>query len=529
MGFSILEMGSPLLKGQKKTKKAASKRKDSVSEELLEIYAKGFESSPNSMMIVAYKDGEPHIQHTNTSFTKYYGYTEKEVVGKNPSLLKSDLLDVNYYRKMWRAVLDPEVGYWHDEIVNKRKNGSLIHVILFINTLFDHNKKPIYFIANHTDISKRKEMEEALRQSEDRFKSISASANDAIIIIDNDGNVTLWNKAAERIFGYSKEEMMGRYLHDILVPQRYHEIFKKGFDAFKISGKGPIINKAIELVALKKDGREFPIELSLSALQIKGQWNAIGIVRDITERKEFEEKLKKSNEELKEISDRKSAFVANVSHEFKNPLIIIRETMTIILDGLLGEINEKQKDFLEKGKKTVDRLMRLVLNLLDIAKIESGKVELHKKKTDMASLSHDILESHKPSLAKKQIFIKTDIDDKTTPVWIDPDRITEVITNLMDNAIKYTPVNGHVFMKLSETPSEIRFEISNSGTEIDEKDFGKIFDKFERITSEREEGTGLGLSIAKDIVELHHGSIWIENERGKGNRFIFVLPKDPNK
>ena len=236
--------------------------------------------------------------------------------------------------------------------------------------------------------------------------------------------------------------------------------------------------------------------------------------------------LNKKNQRLERFDELKSQFVANVSHEFKNPLYVISESLSVVLDGLMGEINPKQRKILEGGKNNTERLLRLVMDMLDLSKIEAGKMEIRREKFDMVALVDEILTAQEREIAKKQITLERNISRSVSPIWADKDRISEVIINLISNAVKYTPNNGSVAVKLLGTKREIRFEISDTGEGVKKQDFLKIFDKFKRVTAERQEGTGLGLPIAKDIVELHRGKIWVESEFGKGSKFIFVLPKD---
>ena len=235
--------------------------------------------------------------------------------------------------------------------------------------------------------------------------------------------------------------------------------------------------------------------------------------------------LEKKNEELKKIDQLKSQFVANVSHEFKSPLTAIKESLSIILDGLMGEVNPDQKEILESGRTNVKRLIRLVTNLLDVSKIELGKMTIKKEKVNISSLIEEALSTYKMEISKKQITLKKDIPQDKWELEADKDMLTEVIINLLNNAIKYTSNGGHISIKLKLTEREARFEISDTGLGIPSESFDKIFNKFERITAEKQEGTGLGLPIAKDIVELHGGKIWVESELGKGSKFIFVIPR----
>jgi signal transduction histidine kinase len=221
----------------------------------------------------------------------------------------------------------------------------------------------------------------------------------------------------------------------------------------------------------------------------------------------------------------KSQFVANVSHEFKNPLAILLASIESLSDGIAGDINPKQKSILERTTRTLNRLLRLINDLLDISRIEAGNMEVSKEDVDVRSLVAEIAEFHEEELLRKQLIFTADIQKDIGPVFADKDKLTEILFNLFNNAIKYSRDGGNIAIRITDTGEELRFEISDAGLGIPEDCFDKIFDKFERITSEKQEGTGLGLPIAKELVKLHNGRIWVESEIGKGSTFIFVLPK----
>ena len=237
--------------------------------------------------------------------------------------------------------------------------------------------------------------------------------------------------------------------------------------------------------------------------------------------------LEKKNEELKGLDLLKSQFVANVSHEFKNPLAVINESLSLVMEGVAGSVNPSQNEILSAAKRNIERLTRLVKDLLDISKIEAGKMEMRRENFDIAILVNEVLANYEREKAKKGISIKRDIKEGIGAIWADRDKVSEVVINLLSNAIKYTPSGGSMTIKLDRVNEDVRFEISDTGPGIPEEYKDKIFDKFERITTEKIEGTGLGLPIAKDIVELHKGRIWVESPAGsQGSRFIFLLPRD---
>lgn len=238
--------------------------------------------------------------------------------------------------------------------------------------------------------------------------------------------------------------------------------------------------------------------------------------------------IDEANKKLKELDKLKSAFVSNVSHEFKNPLFIIRDAVSVVLEGLTETKNTKQKEMLEMVVRNANRMLRLVMNLLDISKIESGKMEMEIEEIQLASLLEEILEEYRSEISKKGINLKKNIFANVGVIQADKDKMIEVIVNLLSNAIKYTSKGGDIFIKLEGQDKEVRFEISDTGPGIAEENIAKIFDKFERVTAEKQEGTGLGLPIAKDIVELHKGKMWAESEFGKGSKFIFTIPRVVN-
>ena len=232
-------------------------------------------------------------------------------------------------RKIQECIEDETKDY-SAEFRMKSKSGKWKWILSRGNVVSrDSNGKALRFLGTHVDISQRKEMEEALRESEEKFYSISYSALDAIFFIDNNSNITYCNKAAEKLFGYSKEEIFGKDLHKVLMPSKYHNDFKRGFRTFQKTGKGPFIGKTLELSAIKKNKEEFPISVSLSAVKLKDKWNAIGIIRDISQHKNAEEKLKKlaridsltgcyNRRYTMELLDRQ----IKLSHRSKSPLLL---------------------------------------------------------------------------------------------------------------------------------------------------------------------------------------------------------------
>lgn len=228
---------------------------------------------------------------------------------------------------------------------------------------------------------------------------------------------------------------------------------------------------------------------------------------------------------LQDLNERKSAFVANVSHELKSPLTVIRGYAEIIADGLMGPVTEKQKKTLGTVKQTVDRLARMISDLLDLTQIEAGKMKLKIGQIDLSSLIKEVVSDYSEVISKKNISVKMELPATGLEIEGDKDRLTQVIINLLSNSIRYTPEHGSINVRLYNEVQSVKFVVDDNGPGIEKENLEKIFDMFVRIASDNREGTGLGLPIARDIVNLHGGRIWVKSEKGSGSRFIAVLPK----
>lgn len=228
---------------------------------------------------------------------------------------------------------------------------------------------------------------------------------------------------------------------------------------------------------------------------------------------------------LKENDRQKSIFVANVSHEIKNPLSIIKLALANILDGIIGNVDERMAEVIRRCKDLCDRLIRFTTDMLDIAKIEAGRIDLKRASVELNSLIEEEIKNFGPAFDKKKLSIDYNQSLPKINIWADRDKLLQVFYNLIDNAIKYTPEHGKILINLLNEDKYARIEICDTGLGIPDDKMEKVFDKFERVSAEHE-GTGLGLPIVKDIIELHKGRIWIESKLNEGSRFVVLLPKD---
>jgi len=271
------------------------KRLEEELKEKEEKYRTIFDGSPEAIVVL---DQNGIITEVNGRVEEWLGYKKEEVVGKNLLSLSviSEKGKEEVIRNFKERFQGKEIPPYDLHFI--KKNGEILIGRVQGALVMDEENQVKMIIAMITDVTEQRRYEERLIESEERFRTISASAWDAIIILDDEGRICYWNKAAERIFGYKPEEILGKDLHKVLAPEKFRRGYEKGMNEFRRTGKGPVIGKTIEINALRRDGTEFPAELSLSSVKIRGRWHAVGIIRDITERKQMEKKLREKIEEL---------------------------------------------------------------------------------------------------------------------------------------------------------------------------------------------------------------------------------------
>jgi len=345
-----------------------------------------------------------------------------------------------------------------------------------------------------------------------------------IFIVRSDGQIMECNALARSTFGYSKSKMVTQNMGDLFK-------FKRGEGWIKIADS---VQREShwrgELVAVCKDGREFPVDIAASRSQREGtkEANIICFIRDVSKERE--------------VDRMKSEFISLASHEMRTPLTSIKNAVDIILGEKAGTINESQMRFLSLANRNIDRLGRIINDLLDLSKLESGKIEIRLQEVDLEDPLNTVISSLRPQAEDKSLIIGKEIEVDLPKIFGDKDKIKTIFTHLINNAIKFTPEGGSITVaarlahssdklptieqKLNENFIEI--SVADTGTGIPPHELAKIFDRFYQVQkSLRREigGSGIGLSIVKDLVEKHRGKIWVESKVGKGSRFVFALPR----
>jgi len=350
------------------------------------------------------------------------------------------------------------------------------------------------------------------------IENLVENAGEAIISTDLEDQILNWNRAAEVIFGYTKEEVVGKGLATLLPPDRLWELEEM---RNKVQLTGVIRN--LEVRRKRKDGRVIDVALAVSPIK-DNNGNVVGFLRlakDITEKKNFEGRLK-------ELDRMKSDFVSNVSHELRTPLTSIKGSVDNMLDGITGPLNEKQNRYLTRIKSNSDRLSRLINDILDLSKAEAGGIDLTPTDFPLVNLTRDVAEIMRPVATEKLISLEVVSPDIGLTAWADRDKVTQVLLNLIGNAVKFTSPHGKVNIVIQRNGNEwVQISVTDTGPGIQSDQVDKIFDKFyqiARVTKQQTKGTGLGLAISKALVEMHGGRIWTESEVGRGSTFSFTLP-----
>jgi PAS domain S-box-containing protein len=340
---------------------------------------------------------------------------------------------------------------------------------------------------------------------------------EGLVVVDSEGKILLMNPAAEKLLDASNKETVGRSLRENIKDEHLLTVSKD-----LAADKEGSLTKEIELVGPNDSTKKI---LRTSSAVVENQdGKTVGMVtvlNDVTRQKEVERL--------------KSDFVANISHELRTPLVVIQKSLSILEGELKEKLSDDQKKFLGNTQNNIMRLSGLINDLLDMASIEAGKLKLKPALFDINELVCSTIEFLRKWSETKNIKLETGVLPSKTELYIDKDRITQVITNLVGNAIKFTSEGGVVKVILNgRTPNEgfpqgaVEVAVIDNGIGIETKDIERIFNKFEQVALAKPvgvSGTGLGLAIAKEIIQLHNGKIWVESEIGKGSKFSFLLPR----
>jgi PAS domain S-box-containing protein len=478
---------------------------------LLTDYERLFDSAN---VLPAIADFNGYLKRINKSWSRLLGYTEEELLSR-PFVEFVHEDDVEATQKEAQ-----KLGNRASETVaftNRCRCADGSYKWLLWHATSDIDDQRIYAVA-HDDTPRRNaqdRLEHALTEVSDREARLSAvvgTAVDAIITIDAHGIIDTVNPAVESLFGYAASELIGQNVR-ILMPSPDRERHDQYLANYMATGDRKIIGIGREVVAQHKDGTPLPVELAVSEVRIGDKPMFTGILRDISERKRIERM--------------KSEFVATVSHELRTPLTSIRGSLGLLAGGQLGELSEGVSEMIQIAMNNSDRLVRLVNDILDIEKIESGRLEFRLQQVNLSQAVQDAVENTRGFAADKAVRVEVQGELAELYVQADPDRLAQVLANLLSNALKFSPSGEVVDVSLVGCGDRVRVTVRDRGPGVPEAFRSKIFQRFAQADSSdtrKNAGTGLGLSIAKAIVDRLGGTIGFGDADGGGATFFFELP-----
>ncbi|CAD5978318.1 Autoinducer 2 sensor kinase/phosphatase LuxQ [Planktothrix agardhii] len=490
-----------------------------------------FKQGLDQSAIVSITDTKGVIIYVNDRFCEISGYSRDELIGKTHRLINSGYHPSDFFKQLWRTIIQGKV--WRGEICNRTRKGDLYWVDSTIVPFLDSYGKPFQYLGIRFDISDRKKIEVELAKSEAQFRGLVEGANDLIWSFDLDGLYTYLSPQFETLFGWKPSEWIGKSFVDLVHPDDLEMLIKNNHQ-YILAGE---TSHNLEIRHLHRDGHYLWVRISATA--IKNEQGTIigrqGILSDISDRKQYEVQLQQTNLELARATRMKDEFLANMSHELRTPLNAILGMSEAMQEEIFGPLNQKQHQSVQTIEKSGTHLLALINDILDVAKIESGKIELNCTPTPITELCESSLIFIKQQALKKRISIQTEISPYLPNLLIDERRIRQVLINLLNNAIKFTPEGGGVSLTVKlESSTEtalsnhyISFAVTDTGIGIAHENLAKLFQPFVQIDSALNRqymGTGLGLTLVKKIVEIHGGEVKVKSTIDLGSCFAFRLP-----
>ncbi len=476
--------------------------------------------------IVTWNDGAKRIK----------GYSANEIIGRHFSSFytSEDLESKKPERELIIAI---ETGKYEEEGWRVRKNGSVFWANVVITALFNEQNKLIGFSKVTRDLTERKENEELLRQSEERYRLLVEQVTDyGIFMMDEKGRITSWNEGAKKINGYTAQEIIGKYF-TIFYPEEDIINGKPQYELKVAKAEGKYEEEGWRL---RKDGSRFWASVVITAVYNKAgiHLGYSKVTRDLTERKEGERALRDSydrfrmlanelrntNTQLTNANRELEQFTSIVSHDLQEPIRTIKSFLQLIDMKLNGEQQQDLKSYIGKSISAANRMRELIQNLLNYSQL--GKIEVNENRVLVDDVVNEALQNLRTSVegSRAQITIENEVE------FIEGDRVqlVQLLQNLLSNALKFTSKDTpKIKIRCYREKDHVKFSVTDNGIGIATKDLDKVFQIFRRLNTEKDyPGTGIGLAICKKIVDRHGGRIWPESEPGKGTTFYFTLKEE---
>jgi len=490
--------------------------------------------------IVIITDKFLNIEYINRAFEEIVGYSKEEVLGKNVSLLQSGPSASFIVGK--NNIDSVTLQTWSGKIPNYKKDGSIFWVSASISPVKDTKGNLSNYVLVQEDITEHKKVEDELSKYRENLEELinekTASINaivdtavDAIISIDCQGAILMFNHAAEKMFDHKSNEVLGKNV-TLLMSEPHKTKHDQYLHNYFETKKAKMLGKSREVIGVRKSGDEFPILLSISKMEVGNEIRFTGILRDITAQKFADAELiharyqaETARQEAEESSRVKAAFLANMSHEIRTPMnAIIGFSELSLLDASISpDITKNLKTIYSSAKS----LLGIINDILDVSKLDSGKFALENVGFHLLNMLGESVSTLQHTASEKDLLLTMKCH-KEVPVRVngDPTRLRQVLLNLVGNAIKFTPEGEvNIAVEMSEAPGFLCFSIKDTGIGMSPEQVDKVFESFSQAdesTTRRFGGTGLGTNICKQIVELMDGKITIDSEPGVGSTFSFT-------
>jgi PAS domain S-box-containing protein len=473
--------------------------------------------------IVSITDTQGIIIYANDRFCEISGFSRDELIGRNHRIVKADVHPATFYADLWGTISLGQV--WHGEICNRSKTGTLYWLNATIVPLLDATGEPEQYIAIRTDISDRKRMEAELSEQLALFEGLIETIPLPVYIKNTQGRYLRLNRAFELFMDVKREDFIDKTLYELLEPE--NALFHTARDKELIASGG---TQTYETIVRGHDQRSHDAIYRKAALTRHdgSVYGLLGIIIDITERKQTEMAMQQAKEAAEAASRAKSEFLANMSHEIRTPMNGIIGMTDLALGTAL---TEEQREFLGIVKSSAESLLTIINDILDFSKIEAGKLLVEEISYDLHRVISETLKTMALRAHEKEIELLLEVTPGVPKhVLGDPSRLRQVLVNLIGNAIKFT-ASGEIVLRAelvagNHGRQNVQFAVRDTGVGIAPEKQQAIFDAFtqeDSSTTRRYGGTGLGLSISRRLVELMRGRMWLESEPGKGSTFYFEL------
>ncbi len=476
------------------------------------------------------------IETINPAAVRIFGYAADQVIGHNIKMLMPEPYHGEHdgYLNNYRQTGNPKVIGIGREVFGRRKDGAIFPLDLAVSEMLLNGRRAFSGIVR--DITERKQAENAVLAANRQLAATTGlqqvilnSANFSMIATNVEGVITMFSAGAQRMLGYADAELVDR-----LTPAIFHDPAEvaaraaalsaelgrpiaPGFEAFVAKARGGSPDE-LEWTYIRKDGSRLPVMLSVTTVKDENEQLSgfLAIAYDLTDRKRIEQM--------------KNEFISTVSHELRTPLTSIRGSLGLLAAGAVGDIPQRAHVLLDIANNNCERLVRLINDMLDIEKIESGNMHFHAVTQPILPLVQQAILATESFAAQHRVRLRLQPGSDDAYVTADADRITQVMVNLLSNAAKFSPYGADVMIRLERQAQSIRMTVTDQGAGISEQFRPRIFQKFAQADSSdtrQKGGTGLGLSISKAIIEKHQGRIGFNSSAGVGTEFYFELPSKP--